>query len=305
MAVVSSDYLAGLLTNFRLIFERDFKAALAVENWADVALRVPSDTDTESYNWFGTVPKMAEGQVKLGGLEKYNFSIRNKTYKAGLEVKRETIEDDKIGMLAPRLAQLGPEAARHPGELIFNLFESNPLAYDGKALFANDHVIGASGTIDNLQGGTGITVAQVQADLAANRGIMVKWKDDQGRVAGNRANAIVSPPELMGVFWSALNGNLGGTTPATMPAGTGKFQAAGYTVIENPFLTDANDWYLLALSPAGRPFVFQDRLPPALEGITTPNTESGVLLDRFIYTVRARYNVGIGDFMTALKVVNS
>jgi len=305
MAVVSSDYLTGLLTHFRTVFADDFKAALAVENWGDVALRVPSDTDTESYNWFGTVPVMAEGQVKLGGLEKYNFSIRNKTFQAGLEVKRETIEDDKVGMLAPRLAQLGPEAARHPGQLIFNLFEDNPTAYDGKALFANDHVIGNSGTIDNIIAGSGVTAAALQTDLATARAAMLAWKDDQGRIAGSRLNTIVCSPTLFPIWWAALNPGAANGAAPVMPNSNGKFTAAGYTVIENPFLTDATDWYGLAISAAARPFVFQDRLAPKLEGITNPETESGILLNRFIYTVRARYNVGAGDFATAIKVTNS
>lgn len=305
MAVVSQDYLTGLLTNFRTMFERDFKAALAVEHWTDIAIRVPSDTDTESYNWFGTVPKMAEGQIRLGGLLAYNFTLKNKTFQAGIEVKRETIEDDKIGMLAPRLAQLGLEAARHPGELIFSLVEQNPDAYDGKALFANDHSVGDSGTIDNLLAGSGTTVAQVKADIIAVRTEMVGWKDDQGRVAGNRLNAFMVPPALFPVFWEALNpGAANGATPI-MPAQGGKFTAAGYTVIENAFLTNDVDWYAMALSPANRPFVFQDRLPPALEGVTNPNTETGIILNRFIYSVRARYNAGPADFMTIAKVDNT
>lgn len=306
MAVVNSDYLSGLLTNFRTIFADDFQAAMAVQTWPNLAIRIPSDTETESYNWFGTVPKMEDvthGSPSLGGLEKYNFSITNKVYKAALEVQRTALEDDKLGMVQPRLRQLGPEAARHPGELIMSLFESNGDAYDGTAFFANSRTLGDSGTIDNIVAATGVTVATFQADLNTARAQMGRFKDDRGRPMMLRANGIIVPPELYTVAWLALNANLGaGKNDMVPPASGGSFQAAGYTVIENPYLTDTADWYLVNLDGAARPFIFQDRLAPSMEGITTPTTESGILLDKFLYTVRARYNVGYGDPRYAVKV---
>jgi len=312
MAVVNSDFLSGLLTNFRAIFEQDFQAAMAFQSWSDISMRMQSDTETESYNWFGTVPVMEDvthGSPTLGGLGKYNFSITNNVYKAALEVARTAIEDDKLGLVQPRLRQLGPEAARHPGELIFKLFKTGTtdLAFDGTAFFANTRVIGNSANIDNLAAGTGTTVAQFQADLATIRATMLRFQDDQGRPMNLRPNTLVVPPELTQVAYQALNTNLGNAKQdVPVPSATdGKFQAAGYTVIENPYLTDTNDWYALHIDGAIRPFIFQDRLRPSLEGITSPTSETGVLLDKFIYTVRARYNVGYGDPRYAVKVVNT
>lgn len=311
MPIVNSDFLSGLLTNFRTVFASDFQVAMAWQSWKDISIRVPSNTDTESYNWFGTVPQMEDvthgDGPTLQGLPSYNFTIQNNLYKAALEVQRTAIEDDKMGMIQPRLRQLGPEAARHPGQLIFNLFESNGNAYDSTAFFANTRAIGSSANIDNIATGTGTTVAQVQTDIGTVRATMARYQDDQGRPMNLRVNAFVIPPELEQVFWQALNFNEGAGLVNTMPPATqdGKWNLAGYTVMTNPYLTDTNDWYALALNGEFRPFVFQDRVSPALEGITDPNTESGALRDRFIYTVRARYNVGYGDPRYAVKVTNS
>lgn len=183
MAVVNSDFLTGLLTNFRAIFQNDFAAASATAFWPNLAMNVNSQGQIESYNWFGTAPKMRDvthDGVTLQGLSKYNFTITNALYKAGLEVERTALEDDKLGLIMPRVRGLGPEAARHPGELILSLFEQNPTAYDSVAFFAGTHSDGDSGTIDNLGAGTGITVAQFQADLASARAAMNRFKDDRG-----------------------------------------------------------------------------------------------------------------------------
>lgn len=312
MAVVNSDFLTGLLTNFRAIFQADFAAAGAVQYWPNLAMRVDSNGKIESYNWFGTPPKMQDVShdgLTLQGLSKYNFTIENALYKAGLEVERTALEDDKLGLIMPRLRQLGPEAARHPGELIMELFEDNPTAYDGTAFFANARTDGDSGTIDNIIAGTGTSVSQFQADLASARTQMSRFKDDRGRVMGLRPNAIVIPPELNQVAFQALNFDLGaGKQDAIPPSNSnGIWEKNGYTVIENPYLTDANDWYAMAIGSgeAEKPFVFQDRISPALEGITSPNSESGVLYDKFIYTVRGRYAVGVAEFRRAVKVTNT
>jgi len=312
MAVVNSDFLTGLLTNFRAIFASDFAAASATQFWPNLATRVNSNGKIESYNWFGTAPKMQDvthDGLTLQGLTKYNFTIENALYKAGLEVERTALEDDKLGLIMPRVRQLGPEAARHPGELILSLFESNPTAYDGVAFFSDTHTAdGDSGTIDNIVSGTGTTVAQFQADLASARAQMGRFKDDRGRPMSLRPNTIVIPPELNQTAFQALNFDLGaGKVDAIPPSGEGgMWQKNGYTVIENPFLTATNDWYVLAIGPGedDKPFVFQDRVAPSLEGITSPNSESGVLLDKFIYTVRGRYAVGVSNFRRAVKVNN-
>ena len=60
MAVITSDFLAGLFTNFRVIWQDAFLAAAANNPYDRYCTVVPSGTDTESYNWLGTVPKMRE-----------------------------------------------------------------------------------------------------------------------------------------------------------------------------------------------------------------------------------------------------
>lgn len=311
MSVVTSDYLAGVLTNFRLLFERNFDAAIHAQPWTGISMMLPSNVQTETYSWFGTVPKMEDvthQDLKVEGLEPFDFSITNLLWKAGIEVERTAMEDDRLGQFTPRVQQLGVEAARHPGELIFNLFESNGNAYDSVAFFSNTRTIGASANIDNILSGTGATtVALIQADLASARAQMRKFQDDRGRPMNLTGNVIVVPPELEQIFYQALNANQGNIANPVVPGSAfgGSFNQASYSVVVNPFLTDANDWYLLHVDGATRPFIYQERLSPSLEGITSPNSESGVIHDKFVYSVRYRGQVGYGEPRHAVKTTNT
>ena len=60
MAIVNSDFLAGVLENFQATFNRRFPAAVANQLWPQLTMRVNSDTEQESHEWFGTVPPMRD-----------------------------------------------------------------------------------------------------------------------------------------------------------------------------------------------------------------------------------------------------
>lgn len=310
MAVVTSDYLAGVLTNFRALFESDFQAALGVVGWRELATEMPSNGEQNTYTWFGTVPTMKDvthGSPEREGLPRYNFSIENVEYQAEIEVERAVLERDQLGLVRPRIGQLGQEAARHPGQLIFNLFETPGNAFDGTAFFADTRVIGNSANIDNNLAGNGVTVANFQTDLATARGQMRKFQDDQGRPMNLVGNVIVVPSELEQVAWQALNTAQGDgvVSPAIPASANGLFRASGYLVVTNPFLTDVNDWYLLHVSGDSKPFIFQSEKRPELLGGTNPNEQAVIESRKFLYAVNARYNVGVTDPRFAVKTVNS
>ena len=84
----------------------------------------------------------------------------------------------------------------------------------------------------------------------------------------------------------------------------GVFNASGYKIYRNPYLTDVDDWYLLHISPGAKPFIFQSRQAPTLEGLTDPRSESGIIRREFLYSVYARYDVGYGDPRYAIRTTN-
>ncbi len=310
MAIVSSDFLAGVLTNFRALFEDSFNGALAVQGWTDLAIELTHNGETLTFEWFGTVPVMQDvthDTVELRGLTPYNFSLAMSDYQSAIEVDRKSLERDQLNLIGPRIQQMAGEAARHPGFLLYDLVRANGNAYDASAFFADTRVIGESANIDNSIAGTGTTVAQFQADLASGRSAMRKFQDDRGRAINQPPNVIMVPPEMEQVAWQSLNVNQAGQQDRAVPsADTGTFRAGGYLVVVNAELTDVNNWYLFRVGgPAIRPFVYGIEKRPVLESDTNPTSRENIIKRKFIYSVYGRYAVGMTDPRLGVLITNT
>lgn len=308
MATVTSDYLSGVLTNFRAIFNTEFEAASSVEGWSAISTKITSSDETETYTWFGQVAKMenvTHGPATKNGLNRYNFSITNEEFQSLQEVERAAFERDKLNLIAPRIGNMGVEAARYPGELIFQLPEDNPTAFDGTAFFANTRTIGASANIDNIVAQTGVTVAAFITDLDTAQGTMALFQDDRGRPMRKQGNVIMCHPTMRGAIWQALNRVAGDGVLSPVPPASngGVFTASGYTVIPNPYLTDAGDWYLFHVGAGvDRPFIYQEEVAPRLDGDTDPNSRAVIEERTFLYSAYSRGNVGVTDPRLGVKV---
>lgn len=310
MAVVDSDFLASVLTQFRGTFNDLFPAAVGAQVWPRLVMEVTSNTKTETHQWLGTVPKMQEttkNPLVIGGLEAYSYTMPNREFTGGFEVERNIFEDDKLGLIRPKISQLAQEPARHTSELVLSLFEDNPTAFDGTAFFANTRAIGKSANIDNiLSGNYDGSIAEVHAGLDAARAQMRKFQDDHGRPYNLIGNVLVIPTELEGLFWRALNRSAGdgvNTPPQPADGSAGFWSASGYLVVVNPYLTSATDWYYLHVGGEGmRPFIFQNRMAPRMEGITNPDDSYVIENGKFLYTARDRKAVGVGDPRLAIKL---
>ena len=297
MAVVTSDFLAGLMTNFRAIFVTEFAAAQAVADYLKLVTRFPSNSDKETYAWLGTVPAMREwlDERVPRGLLASDFSITNKHYEASLEVDRDTLEDDKYGLIGPRIQQLASEAARHPDELVFDFIEANGKAFDDVAFFADTRTIGDSGNIDNLLGmACSGSTAEVLAGIAAAVVAMRRYCDDRGRPMNLVPDCIVCPPDMELLIKNALLPGVAGTArPELAYAGN---------IISSPHLANTVDWYMFCTARPIRPVFFQDRKAAEFTALDQPTSEEAWKRRRLLYGVDARYAVGWGDPRYGIKL---
>lgn len=314
MAVVTSDFLVAVNTNFRAYFEDQFLAAKSAQKRQLFATEVPSDTLIESYNWLGTVPAMTEwlDERRLAGLTAHNYSITNRDWANGIEVDRNTFKDNKLGLIMPRIQQLSLEAVRFEDQLTIEGFVNGTteLCYDGQFFFDTDHKDpGAEYQTNqsNLLTGTGVGVAALLADYDAARVAMRRFRDGAGRPMNIMATHVLAPPELEGSFNRILNTEhypvvFGSNTAAASAGNPWK----GTTKLEtSAYLTDANDWYLLALAEPVKPLIFQMRQQPEFAALDNPRDEEVFMRKKFRYGADARYAVGYGLWQIAIKVSNS
>jgi len=308
--IVNTDTLAALFTTFQALWADQFLAAQNQAKMRDLlAMVVDSTTDTESYNWLGTVPKMREwiSERQLSGLSSHNYSIQNKNYEASLEVDRNTIEDDKYQLIRPRINQLANEAVRYQEELAINQLINGLtlLCYDGQFFFDTDHVDpGATYQTNqsNKLTGSGVTIAAFRTDYEVARAAMMNFKDGQGRPMKITPTHVMVPPALEGVARQILNSEFynAGSVAASV---SNVWKGTAELVVE-PLLSDANDWYLLALDQPVKPLIFQNRRQPEFIPMDKPDGEVAFMRRRFMYGIDGRFGVGYGLWQMAAITTN-
>jgi phage major head subunit gpT-like protein len=148
------------MTNMYIALNTIFNAAFegSPSFHEQIAMVVPSNSRVNDYKFMLQFPMLQEwiGDRQIRSLAASTFQIVNKDYEATVEVDRNDIEDDQLGVYNPIVAELGRVAKQHPDFLMAKLLNEGfaTACYDGKAFFAIDHPVG-SGIQSNNGGGSG------------------------------------------------------------------------------------------------------------------------------------------------------
>ncbi|MBL7062068.1 MAG: Mu-like prophage major head subunit gpT family protein [Dehalococcoidia bacterium] len=185
---LSTERLEAMLLGMRSLFEASYGELVKDAKWRPLVLEIKSEAAAERYNWLGSVPAMHEwvDEREIRHLLGEEYTILNKNYSAALEVDRNDLEDDKLGLLAPRIRQLAERAAAFPNKLVFSLLDAGDTAktFDGTAFFKTTRKIGESANINNKLTGAGVTADNIRTDIAAAVVAMAKYQDDRGDARG-------------------------------------------------------------------------------------------------------------------------
>jgi phage major head subunit gpT-like protein len=159
--IINQGALTALYTGFKTHFQQGLGMQEAM--YQPYVTEVPSTTKEEEYGWLGKLPNMREwvGDRVLHGLALHGYSIRNKSFEMTVEVDKDDIDDDRLGVYAPMFQAMGEASAAHPNQMVFGALKDGFTAkgYDGQYFFDSDHpVIGADGVTEsqsNVQAGAG------------------------------------------------------------------------------------------------------------------------------------------------------
>jgi len=153
------------LTTLGVGFRTSFQAGLDqhAAQWERVATRVGSTTAREEYGWLGKWPGMREwvGDRVVNALAKHGYAIRNKDWESTVEVERNDIEDDNLGIYGPMFVEQGRAAAAHRDEMVWPLLTNGfaETCYDSQFFFDSDHPViqadGSVASVSNTGGGSG------------------------------------------------------------------------------------------------------------------------------------------------------
>lgn len=299
-AVVSTDTLAAIRTDFQALFLESYAGYQA--RWQDITTEFPSGSQFLDLSWLGAPPAMKEwlDARVLDALRRHRYQIENKDWEATIEVDRNAIEDDNLGLYKPRVQELGIEAKRHLDEIVSDLLKNGTTdkAFDNVAFFADTRSIGDSGNIDNLLAGTGTTQAQFAADFQAARAALLKFKNDRGKPANPVLKLVtVVPPDLQRVAEETFNAGIIANNDNVLKG------ASDHWV--NPNLADANDFYVVNTFGPIKPLAVSMRKRPGFDALDDPRSEHVFKNRTFLYGTDGRYNGGYLLPWKAVKTVNT
>ena len=154
--IINQANLANMYVALNAIFNAAFEEAPSFHE--KIAMVVPSSTRANDYKFMLQFPMLQEwiGDRQIRSLAASSFQIVNKDYEATVEVDRNDVEDDQLGIYNPIVAELGRAARQHPDYLVAQLLAGGftNTCYDGKPFFAADHPVG-TGVQSNFGGGSG------------------------------------------------------------------------------------------------------------------------------------------------------
>jgi phage major head subunit gpT-like protein len=302
MAVINTGLLTkGLRSEF---FDR---FGHTTTYFQELATRIASTSDAETYKWLGTVPSMREwGTGRLArGLRTESYSVENLKYESTIEVDRDEIADDQTGQIRVRVGELAQRAATHKdyllSQLLINGGSAGYQSYDGVTFFNNAHVSGDSGNQDNDLGFAASdanhpTTEEFKGALKQAIGQMLSFKDDQGEPLPLNTTGMVCvvPPTMLFTAMEAVN--------ATVVNQTSNVLQGAARIIALPWLSGADTWYLLKTDGVVRPFIFQDREPVEF-GTLSESSEENFKREKLLFGVRARYRMAYGYWQFAIRNV--
>lgn len=298
--IVNASTLIATQKSFHAIFMASMMAATS--RWAKRAVEIPMTMRTQNINWLGRAPAMREwlDSKRSEQLRGFDFTLKTKDWESTIEVDRNDIEDDALGLYRPAIEMLGMRAKQFPDRRLSEVRIANPLCYDGQNFYDTDHAEGDSGVQSNLLTGTGVTAPTVRADFFKAVEALEKFKDDKGEpfIEGGVDNPqliATIPPLLRSVFEDINNPGPGSLVQKTV---------IPYEVDSR--LADANDWYLDFVGYPIKPFLKLNRKDTQFVALDDPNASETVFMrKKFYYGVEGRGDMMPGFWQMSAKTTNT
>jgi phage major head subunit gpT-like protein len=294
-----------LFTEFKGDYDLGFAARKVL--WPEVAERIPSKTESNTYGWMAEIPGFREwiGPRVFHNIAARSYQIINKDWENSFEISRNKIEDDQYGIYSKSSRLLGDAAARLWDDLVFEALQKGHLntCYDGQFFFDTDHPIDldndAGGTYSNLITNKPITAV----NLAGLQATMMGFKGESGKSLEVVPDLLVVPPAL------AMDAGLATSTPFASggvalpnPLLQNTITGRPLRVLVIPRLDTEPDFYYILSTARLKPVVLQVRKEPEFIQRIDPSMDNVFHRKTFEYGADARGAAGYGLPFTAIRV---
>jgi phage major head subunit gpT-like protein len=308
--------LGFLFQQFSMDFTRGFKKRTQI--WPEIAERVPSSTETNTYGWLGELPGFREwiGPRVMRNIAARTYALTNKDWEDSFAVQRNKIEDDQYGLYSRSSELLGDAAARLWDDLCIDVLQAgvSTICADGQYFFDTDHPNdqddSGSATYSNKISSKPLTVDNINDLRATMRG----FKGESGRSLEVEPNVLLVPPQLEQAAIAAATANMW-AQPILNIAGTERVAAAAVPnpvgmigalrVVTHPRLANEPTVYYLLSTDRMKPLILQVRKEPTIVQRIDPAMDNVFHRKEYEYGADARGNAGYTLPFLAIRAITT
>jgi len=259
--------LKGIQTKFAMMLEgeKDF-------TWAPMSETITSRSNQEDYLVYNALPGITEwlDKINYGSITDFKQTVINKSWATGFPVDRDVVNDSK-GVVGGNVELSLKTAVRKwnsfPNKKLNELLTANGTAFDSTAFFANSrpNIDTGSNTIDNLYAGTSggpYTFAQFEADYAGAKAALLGFRDSDGDPMNEGASLVVLVPQHLSDLANKLLSDRADRVYDGTAEKSNIYRGTAEIVVNDYQLPTSDDWYILNVNAAIKPFLVQDRTTP-------------------------------------------
>jgi phage major head subunit gpT-like protein len=258
--VVNAATLSSLFNGLKTLFNKALMAKPG--GWQATAMEVPSSGPGEDYAWLERFPRFRKwiGDKVVKNIVAGKYYKANEDWETTVAVRRNDIEDDRIGLYNPQALGAG-EAAAELNDIIVDDLKNNAftqLCFDGQYFYDTDHpVAGASVSNKQTKALSANTNAAALASYGVARIAIMGFKDEEGQSLRLMPDTLEVGPALEATARLLCESpKLADDTPNPWQ-GTAK-------VLVNPAITSGTQWMLhVANKMSVKPFIVQMRAKPS------------------------------------------
>lgn len=298
--LVNRESITNIFLSLKTTFNNAFSAAPSV--WQKIAMKVTSTTKENDYAWLSKFPRMQKwiGEKAVKALEAFKYSVVNDDFEATVEVDRNDIEDDNLGIYGPQAQGAGESAKQLPDEIVMELVNNAFTAkcYDGQFFIDTDHPVRQKdGTIASVsnKGTKALSVATqalAMASYGAGRTAMRKFKDDEARPLNCRPTILLVGPALEDTA------NILMTAERLEDGKPNPYKGTAEVVVDGRIESDT-EWFLLDTTKPVKPFIYQERKAPVFVAQTDMNADGVFSRKKYKFGAEARAAGGYGFWQLA------
>ncbi len=298
--------LQALQVNFDARFQKGFDNYAVI--WPKIAEKIEQlEGDSTLYGFMDRIPRAREwvGDRVYHNVVARDVVLRPKDYELSIEVDRNAMLDDKLGVFMPRIEMMGMEMAKYPDVNLQAAMQNGKTAetYDGQDFFSDSHPANIDKPTQYAAQSNLFTTKPLTSDNYADvRAKMQSLLGADGLPLGVKPNTLVVPPQLeykaRTIISADLNAVAVGAAAATQ---TNVLKNTAEVVVFDELANEPTTWYLLDTRLPVKPFIFVERAPVTLTQLISPTDANVFDRKKFRYGADARGLVSYGLWFLAAR----